>query len=90
MGAMPKGFRDPEKNLIQNIEIKPDPRINIIEGKPPLNPPCRYSSIYDNGVGWVLYCNIMMRYLTKFEAENCLENANRCPLIKYNDMMLDL
>jgi len=75
--------------LNNNEGPKPDPRINIIAGKAPANPPCSYSTVYSDGVGWALYCNVMLRYLTKYEAEYCLKYADRCPMIKYMNRTME-
>jgi hypothetical protein len=73
----------PSQGLKNAEGPRPDPRINIIAGKAPASQPCPYSTVYNDGVGWALYCNIMMRYLTKHEAEYCIKHADSCPMIKY-------
>ena len=79
----------PNPPQLQNTERKPDPRIEITSGKPPANPPCKYSEVQNNEFGWALFCQILARFLTKYEAQYCFSYAERCPFAKWVDKVND-
>jgi len=64
----------------QAEEPRPDPRFEMILGKPKADPECKYAQLYTNGVGWALYCKLLDRFLTKYEIPTCLEHPNNCPI----------
>ena len=85
---------DPRENpfmrRLQNFEKKPDPRIEITSGKPPANPPCKYSEVHSNEVGWALFCQVLGRFLTKYEVQYCVGASERCPIAKYYEAISEL
>ena len=88
----PSFKQNPVPNLtqLQNFEKKPDPRIEITSGKPPANPPCKYSEVYSNEVGWSLFCQVLGRFLTKYEAQYCMGASERCPIAKYYETISEI
>jgi hypothetical protein len=64
----------------QQSEPRPDPRFEMILGKPKSDPECKYAEIYSNGVGWALYCRLLDRFLTKYEIPVCIERPSSCPI----------
>lgn len=76
----PKGL---ERHLRPAIaqQLKPYPPIHVIPYRPRSG--CPYMKVYEYSGGYLAYCNILGRLLTRSEVEVCEKHWRTCPLSRY-------
>ncbi|MGC9114700.1 MAG: hypothetical protein ACP5HH_01655 [Fervidicoccaceae archaeon] len=62
------------------LDKKPDPLLNVLE-KPPKEV-CPLMRVAKAERGYVAYCSVLDRFLTRYEVSLCEQGYHRCPLKK--------
>ncbi len=62
-------------------QLRPYPPIHVVSHRPRSG--CPHMKVYDYGGGYLAYCNVLGRLLTKSEVRTCEDYWSTCPLRHY-------
>ncbi len=66
-------------------KLKPYPPIHLLERRPESS--CQFFKVYEYGGGYLAYCAILERLLTRSEVEACEKHWRSCPVRRIGVMV---
>ena len=79
-GRSPQGLEQHIKPAIAQ-QLKPYPPIHVVQRRPRSG--CPNMKVYEYSGGYLAFCTVLNRLLTRSEVETCEKHWRTCPLRKY-------